>query len=178
MEWGLIASSAITAGIVSAAVNAAFGWARFMAESRDRRNEIRREQLRGAVVDFLAAEADAFDRAGMSIAVAQVLRAIDDDARAGVEPDPSVGGRDKYLKQYVQATQADAAAAKVAWQAIARLRLYSRGLHVLAVALLEQRRNESVHYDPLRDEPPADDRDQALDRFVTATRAELGIAGL
>lgn len=178
MEWGLVASSAITAGVVSAAVNAAFGWARFTAESRDRRNEIRREQLRGAVVDFLAAEAEAFDRAGDYIAVKQLLRAIDDDQRAGVDPDPSVGGREKHLKQFMQAMRADSAAAHVAWQAIARLRLYSRDLHLAAISLLELRRNEAVHDDFFRDEPSADDRDQALDRFVAAARTELGIASL
>lgn len=56
MNWELVASSAVAAGIVSAVANGLLAWRRSVAEAKERRIETKRGHMREVVTEFLAAD--------------------------------------------------------------------------------------------------------------------------
>lgn len=169
MDWGLIASSAVTAGVVSAAVNAAFSWAKFVAEARERRNETRRAHLRDAVVEFLAAETRRFDEDF------EVQSNQGEFSRRLRQKLPT--SEDENWWSFFRSTSAryDAANEEVA-HAIGRMRLYSRDLYRHAEEVNSIR---TTLADPSHLYPEIESaHDAALDAFLKAARKELGIDDL
>lgn len=169
MDWELIASSAVAAGVVSAAVNAAFGWARFVAEARDRRNETRRAHLREAVVEFLAAEERRFEED-------YEVQANGADLLRHLERKRQTAEDEKWWSMYRATSERWQAALREGANAIGRMRLYSEDVyrHAEAVYSIRSTIGNPSH---LNEETEAA-HDNALKMFVKAARRELGIDDL
>lgn len=181
VDLGTITSSAVAAGVVSAAVNGLIIWQRSVADARERRNETRRAHLLEAVVDFLAAAEAHFRQA-------RAHRDATDRFRRQRAKGPA-GTNELGLEVYTEKVALREIATGL-WGIISRMRLYSDALASPAVALL-------VELEPVvdRDDPVLSDEDysealgyaldgeleeynRALEAFIARARAELGIAGL
>lgn len=182
VELATIASSAVAAGVVSAAVNGLIAWRRSAADARERRNETRRVHLREAVVDFLAT-------AEVHFRQARVHRdAVDRLRRQRIE---GPAGTNELALEVHKEREVYREVATEVWVVISRMRLYSDALASPALALLVEPQPVVGSDEPI--DPSGEDYDQALDHeysreteersralavFITRARAELGIEGL
>ncbi|GAB4084017.1 hypothetical protein GCM10028784_06470 [Myceligenerans cantabricum] len=172
MDWSIVASSAVAAGLVSAVANGLFAWRRSVVETRDRRNESRRAYLREAVVDFLAAERLRWGRDFALAMVGRRFRAADEGsaerARASTEA-PAIERELEHARHDVHAV-------------IARIRLYSANLHKRALDVMEVARvptSDAIDEEPEKlDDEDVTCHELALTRFLAEARAELGIKDL
>ena len=182
VDLGTIASSAVAAGVVSAAVNGLIAWRRSVADARERRNETRRAHLREAVVDLLAAAQAHFRQA-------RVHRdAIDQFRRQRAE---GIAGINKLAVEIYKEREALREVRTETFAIISRMMLYSDTLASPAFALLiepeplvdgdDPRVLSDADYSQALDHATSKEireHNEALEVFIARARAELGIKGL
>lgn len=167
VDWSPIWSAAVAAGIVSAVANGLFASRRHAAETKSRRRDAQHGHLRDAAADFLAAEASVFRRDE------QARDALDKYiAHKRGHPGDRQGNEQRHQRR-LDALHDRAEAEGQARNAIGRMRLYSHTMHEHAEGLLSVRHAPLVDTDG-RDSTPKR-REQAMQVFVDAARAELGV---
>lgn len=167
VDWSPIWSAAVAAGIVSAAANGLFAVWRMAAETKARRRDAQRGHLRDAAADFLAAEAAVFRYRRKARDAFDELVAH----RQGFPGDQA--GIEERSQQRLAALRDRAEGEGEARNAIGRMRLYSQTMHEQAEALLAVQHRSLLNADGA--DPAPEQREQALQAFVKAARAELGV---
>jgi hypothetical protein len=149
----------VAAGLVSAAVSWVGALHREARESERRREQFRREQLRVAVVDFLAADQKRVD-------VADEFRFTDPRERGGTVDPPS---RDSLVKAYegVHDARADSR------NALARIRLYSAAVHSVAEEAHASWMGTAISPRDARWAEMRAWREELMERLVEVAREEL-----
>lgn len=162
MEWSAwvtVALSGVAAGLVSGAVSWVGALHRDAREAERRREQFRREQLRVAVVDFLAAEQKRVD-------VEDEFRAIEDRERSG-KADRE--GRAILVKAFAGVHEARSDSRN----ALARIRLHSVAIHSLAEEAHISWVGTAISPEDDRWAEMRDRREDLMDRLVEVARAEL-----